>query len=164
MTEKTNLTDSEINERFVSQINNVRNERNIEFFAFSKQILLLSTTLITLMIGFRKFAPNTQHDFLLSLSIGAFGLNILLALIVLHGKIRNHDKMIEALDNARKLELVERLNKPIKTFVPFDIGVVYAAKILYVSFAFSVLSLCLYGISYLQQSKSDQTKTECPKR
>jgi len=164
MTETSNLTDSEINERFYSQINNVRNERNIEFFAFSKQILLLSTTLITLMIGFRKFAPNTQHDFLLSLSIGAFGLNILLSLIVLHGKIRNHDKMIEALDNERKLELVERLNKPIKTFVPFDIGVVYAAKILYVSFAFSVLSLCLYGISSLQQSKTQTIITECPKR
>jgi hypothetical protein len=146
---KTKLTDADIIKRFETEQDKIKKERNIEFFGFSKQILLLSTTLITLMIAFHKLTQNYHNNILLNLSIFFFGLNILLALIVLHGKIRNFDKSINLLEESKKLELVERLNEPAKNYVPFDKGVVYGANILYFSFFLSVLSLCLYGITSL---------------
>ncbi|MGK0325922.1 MAG: hypothetical protein ACJA1B_002748 [Polaribacter sp.] len=135
----------------------INERRNDEFFLFIKQILVLSTSLMGLALAFHKFVENKNGNLFLTLSIILFLCNILLALIVLHGKIRNLDNLRKGLRD-KKQEMVENIHTSRNIASPFDKGVVYAAKALYVSFFLSVLSLCLYGFFSINTSKEDSLK------
>lgn len=158
------MTEKEVENEFIKQQIEIKNKRNSEFFAFIKQILILSTTLLGLVVAFHKFGQTPDNHNFLILSISLFSLNILLALIVLHGQIRNLDRTIVSLVEARIRQLDEKPSNEKRIFVPYDKGVVFLAKILYVSFALSVLSLCLYGIFSLQQNKQETTIMEHQKQ
>jgi hypothetical protein len=157
-------TEKDVENDFLKLQVEIKNKRNSEFFAFIKQLLLLSTTLLGLVVAFHKFGETQGNHTFLILSISLFSLNILLALIVLHGQIRNLDKSVLSLEEARKQQKDEKQSTDKRIFVLYDIGVVYGARTLYVSFFLSVLFLCLYGTSSLQHNKTQITITECPKR
>ena len=146
-------------EKFFIKIEKEINEkRNDEFFLFVKQLLLISTTLMGLALAFHKFGENNSlANLFLTLSLILFLCNILLALIVLHGRIRNLDSLRKNIIDKKK-EMVENTHTSTKISSPFDKGVVYVTNFLYVSFFLSVLSLCLYGFFSINTSKSSNSK------
>ncbi|ARV06654.1 hypothetical protein BTO04_08070 [Polaribacter sp. SA4-10] len=140
--------------------NEIRIERNSEFFSFIKQILVLSTTLLGLTIAFNKFFENKGHYLLLISSIFLFGLNILLSLIVWYEKIKNLDNGILALEKRRKLIEDGNNDNAKDIFVPFGKFFEKTTKTLYVSFFLSVVSLCLFGALSITEKENKELQKE----
>jgi hypothetical protein len=154
-----NKLDPKLKNWFSQKQYEVNEKRNQEFFLFIKQLLVLSTSLLGLVLAFHKFAENKNANLFLTLSLILFLCNILLALVVLHGRIRNLDDFRSSLRD-KKLEMGENTQTSTEISSPFDKGVVVLAKALYVSFFLSVLSLCLYGFFSINTNKIDSSKKE----
>lgn len=132
-------------------------KRNTEFFSLIRQMLVLSTTLLGLLIALHKYESNRLLDnILLICTIALLGLNILIALTILHEKVRNLDRLRKRMDKVKKQVMAGKLPPPREIFEPFGGFFDKLTKVFYASFALSVVCLVLYGSFALTAKKENK--------
>ena len=128
-------------------IETIRTKRFDEYYLFIKQILLLSTTILGLLITLRKDTIiNANEKYAFIITLGTLGLCILNGTILLYGKIR-------ALDNLHQLLMDEKLlhthgihTGNDKVYAKTDVLFSVLQTTYFVLFSIAICSLVAYGI------------------
>ena len=156
------MTSEQIDKAFAKTESETSEKANEHLFSFIKQILVLTTTLLGLLISFSDKNPESQIEivfFIITLIL--LGFCILLGLAILYERPQNYAVLRTKIWEHKQSLLTSNQQSESTIFAPFSKLFSTKAKIYYASFASSIVALILYGSFALQSDfKSNQRTKE----
>jgi len=154
------MTKEQIDKAYAKTESETTEKANEHLFLFIKQILVLTTTLLGLLISFSDKNLNSQIEIVLFITtLSLLGFCILLGLAILYERPRNFSVLRTKILEHKQSLLTNSQESESTIFAPFSKFFLIKAKIYYASFASSIVALVLYGSFALQSEfKTKQEK------
>lgn len=139
------MNKEQIDKAFAKIESETSEKANEHLFLFVKQILVLTTTLLGILISFSDKNPESQTEIILFIiTLSLLGLCILLALTILYERPKNYNLLrIKIYEHKQSLYLNQKTES--KIFAPFSRTFLKKVTIYYASFVGSIVFLILYG-------------------
>ncbi len=139
------MNKKQIDETFSTIESETSEKSNEHLFLFVKQILVLTTTLLGILISFSDKNPESKIEIILFIiTLSLLGLCILLALTILYERPKNYNLLRIKIDE-HKQSLYQNQKAESTIFAPFSRFFLKKVTIYYASFVGSIVSLILYG-------------------
>lgn len=136
----------EISHAFDKNISDLSRRRSDEFNSFIRQILLICSTIIGILISFKEKKPmGTCELFSFMMVVGLFGLCILIGLTLLYGEVRNLDRIRRAVQEQKRLVLSGDKTEATSVFVPTEKFFLIFEKAYYLTFGLAICSIVAYS-------------------